>query len=252
MNIDNEIELVKLLGYNTAKITDKYYGIVNDKNEFKGNIICDNNLISIAISDEEHDITINGIKNTKYNPEQYFLYVSKCGKVYKMSFNFSKMKGISLKALDSSDQVLIKTDGKCFFASISTLDDKKEVWYTTSDSDKFDNKFKIYSTNLEEINNYETIRKSKKVYFQDESLFDSTMLFKINESTCSRELLDYDVNKALKINRTGYTIYKEVEDYLSKILKLQELDAFLFGEIPVIDDIDLLINEAVKSKVKKK
>ena len=144
MNIDNEIELVKLLGYNTVKITDKYYGIVNDKNEFKGNIICDNNLISVAISDEEHDITINGIKNTKYNPEQYFLYVSKCVKVYKMSFNFSKMIGISLKALDSSDQVLIKTDGKCFFASISTLDDKKEVWYTTSDSDKFDNKFKIY------------------------------------------------------------------------------------------------------------
>ena len=66
MNIDNEIELVKLLGYNTVKITDKYYEIVNDKNEFKGNIICDNNLISIAISDEEHDITINGIKNTKY------------------------------------------------------------------------------------------------------------------------------------------------------------------------------------------
>ena len=64
--------------------------------------------------------------------------------------------------------------------------------------------------------------------------------------------MDYDVNKALKINRTGYTIYKEVEDYLSKILKLQELDAFLFGEIPVIGDINLLTNEAVKSKVKKK
>lgn len=251
MSVNNEIELVKLLGYNTVKITDKYYYITNNKNEFKGNIIYDNNLINIAISDKEYDITINGIKNIKYNPEQYFLYISRDGKVYKMSSNFSNMKGISLKALDSSEQVLIKSDGKNFFAAISTSDSIKEVWYRTCDSE-IDNKFKIYSTNLEEINNYETIRKSKKVYFQDQSLFDSTILFKINESTCSRELLDYDVKKALKINRTGYTIYKEAEDYLSRILKLQELNTFLFGETPVIDDIDLLTKEVVKTKVKKK